>query len=766
MPAVILCEKPAQARDLAKALGGGTGKGQGWIDCPAARLTWAIGHLVDTAPPEAYDERYKAWRADTLPIIPKDWLLLPRDGVKEQLKAAVETLKKATVIYIATDAGREGELIAYEIIERAGVRVPIKRLWFSAQDEESLRRAWANPKEGSETVRLYHAAQTRQRADWLFGMNLTRAATIVFGGANKGVLSYGRVQTPTLALIVNRDREIENFVARDYYELTALVRSGTHGISMRYAPTDDEKRIWKMNDATALLQRVSSAEGPIRVKREAKRVSPPKPYALSDLQGDANTRFGYSAQQTLDLAQSLYEKHKAITYPRSDCTYLPEEMTKEVPNILRSMVQTQVIPNHPDLSKAIIRKSIFDNKKLSDHHAIVPTPIRPPVESMTEGERNLFELVALRFAQILMPDYEYEATTMMMEANGVPLIARGRVPIKMGWRDLDRTPADEDQEDSDQKELPQIRDGSPGKVASADVVSKTTQPPKRYTEKTLLADMKNVQRLVDDPKLKQLLKETSGLGTEATRANIIETLKKREFVSLCGPGKRSITSTDKGRRLIDSLPKVLTLPGLTAAWEDLLESVASGARSREDALTALTQHMEKQLAIVLKAAPPPSAGAPATAARPPASKPAGSNARSETADRAPSDSSSGAGPQPPAEKPDCPMCGKAMKWRINKKKQTGFWGCSGYPACTATIDPSRGETDQQRITYARAPDCPACSKRMRLINGSKGPFYGCSGYPECRTTVDVTTGDSRDNSGGPAGRSMVAPAAPSLRRYG
>jgi DNA topoisomerase-3 len=731
--------------------------------------------LVDTAPPEAYDERYKSWRIDTLPIIPTKWILNPRDGVKDQLKAAVETLRKATVIYIATDAGREGELIAYEIIEWAGVTVPIKRLWFSAQDEESLRRAWANPKDGLETVRLFHAAQTRQRADWLFGMNLTRAASIVFGGNDKrGVLSYGRVQTPTLALIVNRDREIENFVSREYFELTAQVRSGVDTITMKYAPSEDEKRIWKMSDAKALLTKVYGAEGPIQVKREAKRVAPPKPYALSDLQGDANSRFGYSAQQTLDLSQSLYEKHKAITYPRSDCSYLPEEMVKEVPNILRFMIQSRIVPNQPELSKPIVRKATFDNSKLSDHHAIVPTPIRPPIEAMTDGERNLFELVALRFAQVLMPDYEYESTTMTMEASGVPLLARGRVPLVMGWRVLDRTPAEDEQENDDQKELPPLRDGSRGKVTSVDVKAKATQAPMRYTERTLLADMKNVQRLVADPVLKQKLKTTSGLGTEATRSNIIETLKKREFIILGEFGKLSITSTDKGRRLIDSLPTVLTLPGLTAAWEDLLESVASGTRTRENALAALTAHMVKQLAYVLKSAPPPrGSGSPSPSpidARPATSKPVGkrtpspSHARPNAA--AMDGPTSSSRPPPPCEAPDCPTCAKAMKWRLNKKKQTGFWGCSAYPTCTATIDPNRGDARHSRVSYSRAPDCPNCSKRMRLINGSKGPFYGCTGYPQCSTTVDVTTGDSQDHSGSSAGRGISMPMKPTFRRYG
>jgi DNA topoisomerase-3 len=748
MPAVILCEKPAQARDLAKALGGATGKGNGWIDCPAARLTWAIGHLVETADPDAYDERYKAWRIDDLPIVPQKWILEPRKGVTDQLKSAIATLRVATVIYIATDAGREGELIAYEIIERAGVRVPIKRLWFSAQDEESLRRAWSNPREASETVRLFHAAQTRQRADWLFGMNLTRAATLVFGsGSGKGVLSYGRVQTPTLAMIVNRDREIENFKSRGYFELSAQVKSEAHTVTMKYAPTEDAKRVWLRADADALLARVANAQGVLRVKKEAKRTAPPKPYALSDLQGDANSRFGYSAQVTLDLAQSLYEKHKAISYPRSDCNFLPEEMAKEVQGILRHLIQTQVLPNHPSLAKPLLRKAHFDTTKLSDHHAIVPTPIRAPIEQMTQDERHLFDLIALRFAQMVMPDYEYEATTIAMEANGVPLLARGRVPIKMGWRDLDRTPSDEESEEDEQKVLPAIRDALPGKVASADLISKQTQPPKRYTEKTLLADMKNVQRLVEDPMLKQKLKETSGLGTEATRANIIETLKKREFVSLGGPGKRSITSTETGRRLIDSLPNVLTLPGLTAAWEDLLESVASGTRTREDALAALTAHMQKQLTVVINKRPPPgSTPAP--------------------------NSPNGSGPSQPLappqgmETPCCPNCSKPMRWRINGKTKQGFFGCTGYPTCRATIDPSGSGLSKGSAEYRRAPDCPTCQKRMRLINGRRGPFFGCTNYPTCQTIVDVTTGSSTDTSTASAGRSMAAPPKPTFRRYG
>jgi DNA topoisomerase-3 len=717
MPAVILCEKPAQAKDLAKALGGATAKGSGWIDCPAARLTWAIGHLVDMAKPEAYDEKYRRWRIDDLPIVPKDWILEPRDGVKDQLKVAVETLRKATVIYIATDAGREGELIAYEIIERAGVRVPIKRLWFSAQDEESLRRAWANPKDGSETVRLFHAAQTRQRADWLFGMNLSRASTIVFGSGNgKDLFSYGRVQTPTLALIVARDREIESFKSREYFELSAQVRSGTHGLTMTYAPTDDEKRIWSRGDAEVALRKITNAQGTIRVKREAKSQSPPKPYALSDLQGDANTRFGYSAQVTLDLAQSLYEKHKAISYPRSDCNYLPDEMVKEVPNILRSLLLTQVVPNHPQLATPLVRKANFDSSKLSDHHAIVPTPIRAPVEQMTPDERNVFELVAMRFAQILLPDYEYEATTMVMDANDVPLTARGRVNRRMGWRDLEAPPSEEDkereQEEGDRKELPPIRDGSPGAVSSAQVLSKATQAPKRYTEKSLLADMKNVGRLVKDERLKKVLKETSGLGTEATRANIIETLKKRDYIRLGGPGKRMITSTELGRRLISSLPEVLTLPGLTAAWEDLLESVANGKTTREAALSALTTHLERQLAEVIKSRPVMAEPLPAN-----------------------------------SEAPCCPQCSKPMRWRVNRKTEKGFFGCSGYPDCKATIDPNKDASSQKR-TYGRAPDCQ-CGKRMRLIQGRMGPFFGCTGYPVCRTIVDVATGNAIDQNSGP-----------------
>jgi len=764
MPAVILCEKPAQARDLAKALGGTTGKGTGWIDCPAGRLTWAIGHLVDTAPPEAYDQRYARWRMEDLPIVPQEWILEPREGVKDQLKAAIATLRIATVIYIATDAGREGELIAYEVIERAGVKVPIKRLWFSAQDEESLRKAWAHPKEASETVRLYHAAQVRQRADWLFGMNLTRAATLVYGGG-KGVLPYGRVQTPTLALIVQRDREIESFKSREYFELNAHVRSGPHGVTMHYAPSEDERRIWKREDAQALLASLQNAEGTMRVTRQAKRQSPPRPYALSDLQGDANSRFGYSAQATLEHAQALYERHKAITYPRSDCNYLPDEMARDVPTMLRFLIQTQCVPNHPDLAKPLLRRAYFDSSKLSDHHAIVPTPIRAPIELMSEGERNVFALIAMRFAQLLLPDYEYEATIMEMAVNGVHLEARGRAPRIKGWKDLDRTATEEEQEDGDQKELAPIRDGSPGKISSVVVMQKATQAPKRYTERTLLADMKNVHRHVDEPVLKRTLKRTSGLGTEATRASHIEGIKKREFAVLDGRGTPpSITSTTSGRELIDRFPRVLTLAGLTAAWEDLLESVAVGTCTREDALAALTAHMRKQLALVVKSRPPPESPAPAPqlASSIAADNPLTPKRSAQSSVRADARGRSA----PAGAAPPCPRCSSPMKWRINRKSGSGFWGCTRYPDCTATVDPAASETRSPRETYGRPPDCPTCSKRMRLIQGSRGPFFGCSGFPACRTSVDAATGDAQDGALGPAGRSSASAPRPSFRRFG
>src|SRR6185437_1664242 len=482
--------------------------------------------------------------------------------------------------------------------------------WFSAQDEASLRKAWANPKEAAETVRLYHAAQTRQRADWLFAINLTRAATLVFG-TGRGVLAYGRVQTATLALIVQRDREIERFTARQYFELNAVVRSGPHALVMRYAPTADAMRLWKREDATGMRARILNAQGSIRVKREAKRQGPPKPYALSDLQGDANTRFGYPAQITHDLAQSLYEKHKAITYPRADCNFLPEELACEVPRILGFLIQTQVVPNHPQLATPLLRKANFDNSKLSDYHAIVPTPIRAPLEQMTEGERRLFGLIALRFAQILLPDYEYEATIVTLAINEVPLEARGRVHLKMGWRDLERSPPEDEQEDSGQEVLPPIRDGSPGKISSVEVQQKATQAPKRYTERTLLADMKNVHRHVAEPGLKRKLKTTSGLGTEATRSQMIESLKRRELITLAGANRREIISTHSGRRLIDLLPRMLTLPGLTAAWEDLLEAVALGTRTREDVLAALTTHMRKHLTLLIDSKPPATSIGPA-----------------------------------------------------------------------------------------------------------------------------------------------------------
>jgi DNA topoisomerase III len=513
-------------------------------------------------------------------------------------------------------------------------------------------------------------------------------------------------------------------------------------VTMRYAPIEEHARLWSRADAEALRERIQDAQGTVRVMREAKRQSPPKPYALSDLQGDANTRFGYSAQTTLDLAQSLYEKHKAITYPRSDCNYLPEEMARDVPRIVGFLIQTQVIPSHPELAKPLVRKTHFDNTQLSEHHAIVPTAIRAPVEQMVEAERNLFELIARRFAQILLPDYEYEATTMTLLVKEVPLEARGRVPLKMGWRDLDREPTEEEQADGDMRALPPIRDGSAGRVSSVEVMQKATQAPKRYTERTLIMDMKQVHRRVAEARLKALLKANSGLGTEATRAHMIESLKKREFIVLGGSRKREITSTLSGRRLIDLLPEVLTMPGLTAAWEDLLESVAQGTRTREDALEALTLHMRKQLNAVIHSKPTPS-----TPSSPNSASPAPILKQPDAGRSNPANTTHNAAPPlSDCEVPLCPSCGRPMKWRLNSRTQYGFWGCSAYPRCMATVDPAR----QARPTDEPPPNCPSCSKPMRLKQGSRGAFFGCTGWPKCRSTLDASTGGrpSTGHSGG------------------
>lgn len=591
---LFVCEKPSQAADIAKVLGNPRKAGTYW-DTDNGRVTWAFGHLVEMVAPEEYDPKYKQWSFRDLPIVPERFKFAAKRESSSQLRAIGELLREADDVVIATDADREGEMIGREILVHHRYSGPVQRLWLSALDEESVRKALGRLKAGSETVALYHAALARSEADWLVGMNMTRAMTVKSAGG--GVFSIGRVQTPTLALVVRRDREIEAFKARDYYEVEATVSADTGAlVVLTYSPREAD-RIWDRSVAEGIAARGLAQTVTLATTTTDKREAPPKLFALSELQKRANVLWGWSADKTLNVAQSLYERHKATTYPRTDCECLPEEQLSDVAVIAGNLLELEPF-RHLKAVPLAPRKSVFNTSKVTAHHAIIPTKIAPPLGAMDEDERKAYLLIARHYLASLLPDHEYTSTKISTVAAGVEFATTGKTPTKQGWKQAFTAAELEDNEAV--VTLPKIPNGTNGKMSEMKVQTKQTRPPARYTEGTLLADMKSVAKFVTDPDKRARLKETSGIGTEATRASIIKTIKDREYVTLKG---KQIVSTPKGRALVAALEA--DIPALadaaeTAAWEEALESVAEGKRSTEAFVSAIADQIRNNLVILAK----------------------------------------------------------------------------------------------------------------------------------------------------------------------
>jgi DNA topoisomerase-3 len=611
---IFLCEKPSQARDIAGVLGVlGGAKQDGFIPTKQGIVTWAIGHLLQLCDPDEIDPQWAGgWSLDNLPIAPSSFPVKPNPKTKSQLNVIKKLLKTSNRVVIATDADREGEMIARELLDYCQWKGQIERLWLSALDEASIRKALANLRAGESTAPLYYAALSRSRADWLVGMNFTRAYTAAMGRGGK-TYSVGRVQTPTLALVVRRDRAIEEFRPTDYFTLKAMAHpQGAESFAMFHRP---EEKILDQAKAKTLAQAAEGASGLLKVARSKKSTSPPRLFSLSTFTKAANAAFGWSAKQCLDIAQSLYETHKATTYPRSDCEYLPNEQESDVPQIVKHALDVAGAckleldeSSRKQLASApIIRKTVFCTAKVTAHHAIIPTTVKPDLGRMNDNERKAYGLILARYLANLLPDYEYEATRISMQAAGLEFVASGSVPLVMGWQSLFAA------SDTDEPRLPNVQDGTKATLRSVQVEQKKTEPPPRYTEGSLIEDMKSVGKFVEDPELKKRLKENSGIGTEATRANIIATLFSRGFIETKKQGKKAvIISTPTGREFLDILERTLPAladPARTAIWETELEEIASGSTSHlpfvrniikeiSDQINALKNHrktMSKQL---------------------------------------------------------------------------------------------------------------------------------------------------------------------------
>lgn len=668
---VFLCEKPSQGKDIARVLGVGQ-RTSGCYSGSGVVVTWCIGHLVEAVPPEGYGEQYKHWSIEQLPIIPEHWRVEPKTTTATQLKVVKQLVSQASDLVIATDADREGEMIAREIIDLCGYRGPIQRLWLSALNDVSIRKALSALKPSAETLPLYHSALARSRADWLIGMNLSRLFTLLGRQAGyTGVLSVGRVQTPTLKLVVDRDREIARFVSVPYWAIEVTLSAGGQSFVAHWVPpqtsTDAAGRCLQQPVAQQAADRLRTAgvAQVVSVETERVREGPPLPFDLGTLQEVCSRQLGLDVQETLDIAQSLYETHKATTYPRSDSSYLPESMFTEVPAVLDSLLKTD-----PSLRPLIDQLDIhqrsraWDDAKVSAHHGIIPTLEPASLPAMSEQELAVYRLIRAHYLAQFLPHHEFDRTTALLSCGGQDLQAVGKQVVVPGWRQVlvEAEPDASEGESAPRSQvLPSMRSGLACAVGRVDLKALKTLPPRPYTQGELVKAMKGVARLVTDPRLKQKLKETTGIGTEATRANIIKGLLERGYLLKKG---RAVRASDAAFTLIDAVPAAIADPGTTAVWEQALDMIEAGQMT-------LDTFVAKQSAWVAQLVQQ-YGGATLSIKLPPS--------------------------------PACPQCGASMLQRPGK--HGAFWSCSRYPDCKGTqpveSSPARRGAPRKRSPKARA----------------------------------------------------------------
>jgi len=663
---LYLCEKPSQARDIAKVLGANR-PGDGCLQGAGVTVTWCIGHLLETAPPDAYDPRYKRWVLADLPIVPERWKMLVKPKTASQFKAVKRLLGECRELVIATDADREGEMIARELVEHCRYRGPIRRLWLSALDDASIRKALAALKPGAETFNLYHAALGRSRADWLIGMNMSRLFTLLGRQSGyRGVLPVGRVQTPTLALVVRRDREIAAFVPKPFWQVNALISAGGLTFPAQWVPakvyTDEEKRCVHPNIAQQVAQLCRQAGHAVVTECDTKREknAAPLAFSLGSLQQACGRMWDMSPQLVLDTAQSLYEKHKATTYPRTDCGYLPASMREEISGVLDAISRTdpECAPVLERLDRTFVSR-IWNDKKITAHHGIIPTRNAFQLSALTETERNVYMLIRRNYLAQFLPLHESDFTRLQFDIGGQLFRAIGRTEVIKGWKVLFEKAGDDEVQDDDGAgvALPPLAKNDRVTVTGAEVIQQMTRPPAHYTFATLIGAMMNAAAFVTDVALRKVLKDNAGLGTEATRAGIVEQLLNRHFIVRKGS---KIMATELGADVIDALPPQLTEPGMTALWEQALDEVAAGRMSLDDFLqrqagwtrNLVSQGTQQQVRIRV----------------------------------------------PPT--PACPLCGG--KTRLRRGDKGEFWSCQHYPECKGVIN--IGGTRKKRTRRAKSPE--------------------------------------------------------------
>lgn len=661
---VCVTEKPSVARDIARLLGA-TDRHDGYFEGNGYQVTWTFGHLCCLKEPQDYTDLWKRWSLAALPMIPQRFgiKLIEDDGYKKQFKVIESLIAGADEVINCGDAGQEGELIQRWVYQKALCNKPVKRLWISSLTDESIREGFQQLQDSSNFDNLYFAGLSRAIGDWILGMNATRLYTLKYrdwGSSN--VLSIGRVQTPTLALIVSRQREIENFVPEDYWEIKTKYRDTIFNSTRGKFKTEGA--------ASEIVEDIK--EFPLTVTSVSKKKgkeAPPRLFDLTSLQVECNKKFGYSADETLRLIQSLYEK-KVTTYPRVDTTFLSDDIYPKIPGIMQAMKPYAGLTQPVLADKLPKTKKVFDNSKVTDHHAIIPTNVDPASVFLTREEKLVYDLVAKRFIAAFYPDCEFSTTTVMAKVNDYEFKATGKEILKDGWRviynkDKSQVTDDKENDDDDNGIMPTFIEGESGPHEPS-LLKKTTQPPKNYTEGTLLRAMETAGKFVDDDELRDAMKE-NGIGRPSTRASIIETLHKRHYIA---KQRKSLVATPAGIQLIDTIKEeLLKSAKLTGLWENKLRKIERGEFSAQQFIDELKVLVNGIVLNVLKDNSSTTIAVPDIDSK---KKEKSSNTNKEKKTRKPRIKS--------IEEISCPVCGKG---HIIKGRTA--YGCSDFNNCNMRL---------------------------------------------------------------------------------
>ncbi len=710
---LFIAEKPSMAREISKCLpvNKNIQKRNGYFIQGDDVVTWVVGHVLHQAEPGDYDDKYIRWRPQDLPIVPTEWKLLITDSSRQQFETVKELIGKADIIVNAGDPDREGQLLVDEVLYFVGNTKPVQRILLNALDEKSVKSALGDLRDNQDFHNLYQSALARARADWLIGMNLSRAYTLSerYKG-NKVTLPIGRVKTPTLALVVRRERELADFKPVDYFTVKILYTHENGTFWATWQPKDEQKgldpdgRLINKDVAESLVQRLSaSPSGIVKSVTKSKKKDPQRlPLSLSSLQVLAGKAYSYDPQTVLDTAQKLYEK-KLTTYPRSDCEYLPPNQYGDRMAILSNLVQSgnEKLSQWAQNADRNIKSRAWNEKKITAHHAIIPTTVACNVNSLTQAERNIYFLISQAYIAQFYGEHVYEQTRIVVGQCEEEFVANGRVVIEEGWKSLykrqkSKTNADGDEPDlTDERgaesgpkkhaieeadHLPAVKKNDDVEYTDSSVEAKQTKPPSRFTPSTLLQAMKEIHKFVKNEELKKQLKAVSGIGTEATRANIIDELISRGFMKTSGK-KQVLSPTDTGYLLVDALPDELLYPDETAVWEERLALMSEGEDTLESFLKDQIQFLQHLIDKL------------------------------------------------------------GFDKQVNRDQM--------MPNVVRTISNqnSKRPMDANQVNLKDLPECPSCKKgRLQQRNGKFGAFLGCTNYPSCRYTQPVGGGQNEDSN--------------------